>query len=137
MKKFFLMLALLLTSYVISNAQVVIIANKSVNVSKINIATLINIYQLEQTELGGAKVQLFDLNEESGAKQAFYSALGKPASEYKKIWMKKKLTGNGNPPKPVSNEDEMVNKVANTPGAIGFVSASKVNGNVKVILEIK
>ena len=137
MKKIILIISLFLLAFIASNAQVAVIANKSISVAKINLATLNNIYSLEQVDLGGTKVQLFDLAEESGAKSSFYNALGKPAAEFKKIWMKKKLTGNGNPPKPVASEDDMLAKVASTPGAIGFVSASKVNSSVKVILEIK
>jgi len=34
-------------------------------------------------------------------------------------------------------EDDMVNNVSSTNGAIGFVSSSKVSDKVKVLLEIK
>jgi ABC-type phosphate transport system substrate-binding protein len=55
----------------------------------------------------------------------------------KKLWMKVQLTGEGQPPTGVGSEDEVLSKVASTPGAIGFVSSDKVNGSVKVLLTIK
>lgn len=136
MKKIVLFLSIFCLYLNIANAQIAVIANKSIK-EKINLSALTSIFQLDQTELGGSKIVVFDLSEESGLKQAFYNALGKSNSEYKKIWMKKKLTGNGTPPKLVANEDEMLSKVASTPGAIGFISASKVNSSVNVILIIK
>ena len=70
-------------------------------------------------------------------RQKFYSGIGSSWAEMSKTWMRVKLSGSGNPPKQATSEDDMVAKVASTPGAIGFVSKSKVTGDVKVLMEIK
>jgi ABC-type phosphate transport system substrate-binding protein len=57
--------------------------------------------------------------------------------QIKKVWMKLQLTGEGQAPEGLGSDDEVVSKVASTPGAIGYVDAAKVNDNVKVLLEIK
>ncbi|MFZ4619279.1 MAG: hypothetical protein ACOYNS_01870 [Bacteroidota bacterium] len=64
----------------------------------------------------------------------FFASLGKNAMSIRKVWMQKQLTGNGAAPENVSDEDAMLAKVSSTPGSIGFVSSSKVNSGVKVLL---
>jgi len=138
MQKKFLIISLLVFVYAsFSTAQVSVIANKSLKSDKINFTTLKDIYNLDSQSLNGEKVKLFDFSSDNAAKNSFYSALGTTPAEIKKVWLKAKLTGSGNPPENVGNDDEMVNKVSSTVGAIGFVKSSSVNGNVKVLLELK
>lgn len=137
MKKI-LLLALLtiLCCTVKLSAQVAVIANKSVGAGSVDASTLANIYSLDSKNLGGVTLVVLDLGEDNDAKKKFYGFLGKSFADMKKIWLKAKLTGNGNPPVTVSSEDEMIKKVASTPGAIGYVSASKVTADVKVLKKI-
>lgn len=65
-----------------------------------------------------------------------YSKIGKDASTLKKSWLKAKLTGSGNPPVTVGSEADMLQKVANNSGAIGYVDKSKVDDSVKILLEL-
>lgn len=117
----------------LSGQTMAVIANKSVSAGSIDASTLANIVTLDQKQFGGASVVLFDLGEDGGAKSKFYSFIGKSFTDCKKVWLKAKLTGNGNPPATIASEDEMVKKVASTPGAIGYVSVGKVTGDVKVL----
>ncbi|MDP2364538.1 MAG: hypothetical protein Q8M94_12315 [Ignavibacteria bacterium] len=118
-------------------AQVSVIANKNISVKSIDLNTLKNIYELNATEIAGKKVKLFNNDSDNTISDKFYSFFGRSYLEIKKIWLKAKLTGNANPPTSISSDDEMISKVSSTPDAIGFVRSSSVNGNVKVILEIK
>ena len=136
-KKLFIITLLIIVCASLSFAQVSVIANKNLKADKINISTLKDIYQLDSQSLNGEKVKLFDFASDNSAKNSFYSALGTSAAEIKKVWLKAKLTGAGNPPESVSSDDDMINKVASTNGAIGFIKSSSVNGNVKVLMEIK
>ncbi len=139
MKKIIVLLLVLIASSSLSFAgeKIAIIANKGVKANTADLATMKNVYALDVTSLGGTKVKLFDYSSDNPSVQALYGAFGKTQTEYKKIWLKAKLTGSGDPPSTVGNEDEMLSKVASTPGAIGYVPISKVNDNVKVLLEIK
>lgn len=60
--------------------------------------------------------------------------LGKSSSQFTTGWKKLVFTGKGAMPAQVSNEDELVNIVAKTPGAIGYVDASKAKEGVKAIV---
>ena len=47
------------------------------------------------------------------------------------------LSGEGDPPEALTSESEMLKKVANTPGAIGFVSEKNASPDVKILTIIK
>jgi len=51
--------------------------------------------------------------------------------------MKKQLTGEAKAPETIGSDEDVIKKVASTPGSIGYVKASSVTGEVKVLLEIK
>ncbi|MDP4173375.1 MAG: hypothetical protein Q8933_05365 [Bacteroidota bacterium] len=116
------------------NAQVAVIANKSVPVSSINKSKLLDIYSISQKSWSnGEKIVVFDLKSNSSAKDKFYQNIGKSNAELKKVWMRMQLTGGGSAPSSLYSEDEIVSKVASTPGAIGYVELKNVTGAVKVI----
>ncbi len=117
-------------------AQVAVIANKDVAVSSLDETTVKNLYNLVVNEVGGAKVKLFDLTSDTPTKVKFFEMIGKPGAEMRKVWLKAKLTGNGTPPEGVATEDDVVAKVASTPGAIGYVSKDKAGAGVKVLMVV-
>ena len=118
-------------------AQIAVIANKSVAAHTIDMNTLKSLYSLDAREVDGSTVKLFCYKEEDGTTTQFFQALGKSFNDSKKIWIRMKLTGNGEPPTAVGSEEELIEKVASTPGAIGFVQAEKATGKVKILLTIK
>ena len=62
--------------------------------------------------------------------------MGKSSSRMKSIWMKKMLAGEGEPPEAISDEKSMLQKVAETPGAVGFISTENLDDSVKLIATI-
>jgi ABC-type phosphate transport system substrate-binding protein len=126
----------LLIQTVPSNGQVALIANKSVSIASIDRETLKNIYTLESKNIGSLKVVLFDLRDDGVTKSAFYGFMGTTPYELRKSWLRAKLTGTGEPPTLVSEED-ICNKVANTPGSIGYVSTAKTKDNIQIIMNIE
>jgi ABC-type phosphate transport system substrate-binding protein len=130
-------IAILLFASMNAYAQVAVIANKSVSDASISSSKVESVYMLkDKTWSDGKGVILFTLKSDNGTVEKFFSSFGKSSSDMKKLWMKAQLTGEGMAPEALGSEDEVVNKVASTPGAIGFVDAQKVNGNVKVLLTI-
>lgn len=130
------MLILILILTISSYAQVAVVANKSVSDGSVNASKLSDIYILKaKTWSNGQGIVLFTLKDDNTANKCFGS-FGKSSAELKKLWMKLQLTGEGQAPEAVGSDDEILNKVASTPGAIGFVNAGKVNDKVKVLLTI-
>ena len=83
------------------------------------------------------KVIVFDLKPRSETKEIFYDFLDKSPSRMKSIWMKKMLSGEGDPPESIDTIDEILKRVTETPGSIGYVPRSIVTNNVKVVRVIK
>jgi ABC-type phosphate transport system substrate-binding protein len=134
----YILIAFILLGAAAAQAQVAVIANKSVSESSISAGKLNDIYSLRlKTWNNGKEIVPVTLKSDNETSQKFFGSLGKPMMEMKKLWMKIQLTGEGQPPTGVGSDDDMIAKVASTPGAIGFVSADKVNGSVKVLLTIK
>jgi len=120
-----------------SSAQVAVIAHKTVPVSKIKRSELIDFFTYDVKKWSsGEPILVKDLTLKTEVKTTFYNYLGKSPSRMKSIWLKMMLSGEGDPPERIESEEEMVQKVATTPGALGFVSHAKVNDQVKILLTI-
>ena len=112
------------------------IAHKDVPVDTLKKRVLLDFFTGDiKTWKGGGPVVVIDLKPKTATKKQFYKFLGKSSSRMKSIWMKKMLSGEGDPPQSFATEDEILAKIKMTSGAIGFVSRAKVNGDVKILLE--
>lgn len=135
MKIILISMIFLLTIAINAQEKIAVIANKSVAASSVNVSVLKNLFSLDASEIGGSKVKLFDYSSENGASKTLYGALGKSQVEHKKIWMKAKLTG-GKIPSTVGSEAEMLQKIASTPDAVGYIPQSQVTDAVKVLMTL-
>jgi len=123
-----------------SNAQVAVIAYKSAPNTEITSSQLLDFYTGDIRHWSNNDpVVVFDLEPKGKIKKAFYKFLGKSTSRMKSIWMKRMLSGEGDPPEAIKSEEELLQRVAETKGAVGFISYDKVSEDVKVlaIIEIK
>ncbi len=115
-----------------SAADVLVIANKSVGVDEIEKSKLTEIYQ-------GARIQWDDggtirvvMLKSGAAHEAFAeNVIGLSAAKLKNIWKKVIFTGTGTPPKIFRDEAELVQYVAETDGAVGYISATTPHEGVK------
>lgn len=137
MKKLILTIFVFLITIGVSNGQVAVIAHKDVPASELEKSQLLDFY------IGDIKkwsddtpVILFDLKTRTITRQKFYKFLGKTPSRMKSIWMKNMLSGEGEPPKTLDSEEEVMKHVAQTKGVIGFVDAKLVNDSVKRLMII-
>jgi ABC-type phosphate transport system substrate-binding protein len=121
-----------------SSAEVAVIANRSVPVSQVDKVMLLDLYSGDVKEWdNGDPIVLVDLKPKSDVKAAFYDFLGKSASRMKSIWMKNLLTGEGQPPESVETQEAILEKVASTPGAIGYIDHKLVNEQVITLKVIR
>jgi ABC-type phosphate transport system substrate-binding protein len=122
----------------VATAQVAIIAHKSVATASVETDKILDIYTLNSKNWSdGGKITVFDMKVEAAAKARFYAALSVSPVDMQKTWLKKQFAGKGPVPIAVASEDEMLAKVAATPGAIGYVSVDKVTKDVKVLATMK
>jgi ABC-type phosphate transport system substrate-binding protein len=120
-------------------AQTVVIVNESVSTSILTQKELMDIYTLNRAHWDdGSRISVFDLK--SGKpKESFLSHVGMTEDELKRIWLRKQFTGKARPPRALATEEEVVDHVSRTPGAIGYVSerAIKSPSSVRIIAKVK
>ncbi len=120
-----------------SDFEVAVIAHPTVPLDTLSRSDLIDYYTGDRNQWPDeTAVILLDLKPKSATKKTFYDFLGKRPSRLKSIWMKKMLSGEGDPPEVLKSESEILEKVASTPGALSFVSKAISADHVKTLLVI-
>ena len=118
-------------------ADVAVIAHPSVPVDTLTQQGLLDFYTGDiRSWTDKTAVVVIDLQRRGKVKRAFYHFLGRPPSRMKSIWMKNLLSSESRPPESLGTEEEVLTKVAATPGAVGFVGCAKVTDKVKTLILI-
>ena len=108
-------------------------------------SAIISLSNAQVTDIFLGKVNRFpngslavpiDQIEGSPARDEFYATYaGKSAAQVKSLWAKIIFTGRGQPPKAVSNSNEVRKLLATNPQAIGYVERSSVDSTVKILTQ--
>ena len=138
MKKLLLLFILIIPGFVGNvYSQIAVIANKSVPVDSIKKSELLDFYTGDIKKWQDkTPVIVLDLKPKNTVRESFYEFLGKSPSRMKSIWLKKMLSGEGDPPESLNSQEEVLTTVTKTPGAIGFVAQDKTSDKVKTLLII-
>ncbi len=119
-------------------ADVAVVANKAVSVDSITGNEAKKLWLGKSKSLGGASVKLADLVPGDPSRDQFYSTVVKKSEKkLKAYWAKIVFSGKGIPPKAFDSDAEVVDWVAKTPGAIGYVDSAAANDSVKVLMLVK
>lgn len=79
------------------------------------------------------------LDQQEGVKErdSFYAKVAKKSnSQLKSYWSRLIFTGKGQPPRAVSNGDEVKEAIAANPNMISYMNGSEVDSSVKVVLQV-
>ncbi len=121
-----------------SSAQVAIIVNKSVPIKSADSSMVLDIYSLTTKEWpDGTPIIVVTMKGNENTAQEFYQYIRKRPLEMKKLWMRAQLSGESRVPVALSSDEEVVAKVASTPGAIGYVREISTGSMVKIVAIIK
>lgn len=133
MKKFITVLAAMLLS-TSAVAEIAVVVNPA-NASAIDAAAASRIFLGKMKSFGdGSQAEPVAQAAGSAVTEEFNDkVLKKSASQLKAYWAKLVFTGKGTPPKELSSDAEVIAAVAANPNMIGYVSASAVDGSVKVV----
>lgn len=119
-------------------AQVAVIAHLSVQENSLDKNQLYDVFSGEvRTWEDGTKIQVWDLGECGEIRDSFYDFMGIRPSRMKSIWMRRLLTGEGEPPDEAGSQEEMVEKIIATPGSIGYIDMKLIDEQVKLLLVIE
>ena len=129
---FFIVLLGIIPGVCMAN-DVVVITNKSVSTTTLTKNDLSKIYLGKKSSWNdGSSIKFVVLTGDTHA--AFLKDyIGKTESQFSTFWKKQVFTGKGSPPKEFNSDQAMVEFVAQTTGAIGYVSSSADVSKVKTI----
>ncbi len=120
----------------LSKAQeILVIVNKNVTDS-IDLNKISSIYRAEKTKWNDGTQITVTMLTKGDLHEAFAkSVVGLNTNRWIRIWRRIIFTGSGLPPRTFKTETDMVNFIAATPGAMGYITASTPHENVKVIYD--
>ena len=120
----------------IANAGVAVITHPGVKEIGLSKSKLAKIYLGKlKNYSNGKRIKMVDLPKGSKSRKKFYSSVVKKSnSELNRYWSKLKYTGKGKPPKKLESARDVIQWVANTEGAIGYIDGKYLNKSVKVVL---
>ena len=115
-----------------------IVTNTGVSEKVLSVNSLRSIFSMHlKTWSNGTKIRVFVFSDDNQLHQNFSKEkLNVFPYQLRSTWDRLVYSGTGQAPIVVNSAEEMVSKVANTPGAIGYLWRANINENVNV-LEIK
>jgi ABC-type phosphate transport system substrate-binding protein len=117
-----------------AQAQVVVIANPSIKSADVSKADLKDVFTGAAPSLKDGSHAVPVLLKSGAVNDEFLSAyIGKTDAAFKASWRSMVFSGQGSMPKTVDSDAAMVEYVAHTPGAIGFVGKGSPHEGVKVL----
>jgi len=130
---FLLMLGAMYTCVPAGAQDIVIVVNKGVQASEISESQLRDIFTGARSRLDDGSRVVPVLLKGGPAHEVFlHKHVGDNPEEFRARWRKAVFTGQGTMPKECSSENAVLDYVAATPGAIGYVSHTNGDG-VKVL----
>ena len=115
-----------------------VIVNSAYPVSSADNDAIAKVFLSKANALsGGGTLIPVDQSDSSPLRKDFYSKLAnKNPAQMNAYWSKLIFTGQGQPPKAVGGDAEVVSLVAANPSMIGYVHAAAVHKGVKVIAKV-
>jgi ABC-type phosphate transport system substrate-binding protein len=134
-----LLLLASLGSWSTAGAQdVVLVANKSVKISEITYADLRAIFMGTKTRFADGSHAVPVTLKGGPAHEVFLKHyVGEDPEEFRSQWRKVVFTGQGAMPRAFDSESALIEYVAATPGAVGYVSRTSSQDNVKLLAAVK
>lgn len=120
-------------------ADLVLVAHSDAEVDKISREDAINIYMGRLRRFpSGPVAQPLDLLPASPEKALFYHRLvNKELADIDAYWARLVFSGRTSPPPALANQEAVLERVARDRNAIGYLDRTRVDGRVKIILELE
>ncbi|MEA1987678.1 MAG: hypothetical protein U9N57_00555 [Pseudomonadota bacterium] len=134
-KRILFLTAALLFFSLPAQSEMKIIVHNSVSNSSVSTYTLSRIYAMQLKNWnGGQSIKVYMLPSRHKLHREFsLKTLKMPTHQLDRLWNRLIFTGTGRTPEVVSSENEMLEKVRSTPGAIGYVNSNLSLEGIKVL----
>jgi len=117
-----------------ANAQI-LITHPDNNASQLSKNSVRSIFAMRTPHWpDGSPIQVFVLDDQTPIHISFCKhLLGMFPYQLRRVWDRQVFSGTGIAPVTVDTEQEMIEKVASTPGAIGYIMPQNMTSSIKVI----
>jgi len=132
----FILFAFSLNLY--ANELPIVIVNPEAQVQQITPRTLLRIYSMQKKYWpNGKKIKVYTLSHLQQNHQNFVKKILKSQPyQLERHWKRLLFSGIGKAPTQLENEQEMIEKINSSPGAIGYISRN-TNVDSSLILEVQ
>lgn len=129
-----LLTLLLVCNAIEAEAEIVVVVGKNSPIESLSPHEINDIFLGNATSLPKiGKVVPLDRSEDRLRAEFYQDYTGRNLPQIKAHWAKNIFTGRGYPPKTVNSIDELKALLQRNPNAIGYVTADKVDGSLKVL----
>lgn len=126
-------IALLVSSNAVSNEIAVIVhPSNNANLDSSSISRIF-LGKMKSFPGGGSAIAINQIESSTSTKEFNSKVLKRSSSQLKAYWSKLLFTGKGTPPKTANTDVEVAEMIAANPSLIGYIDASAVTGDVKII----
>ena len=117
-----------------NGSQITVIANPSVKGSEFSAADLRDVFSGSSSTLkGGSTVAPILLRQGNAHEEFLARIIGKSDTAFRAGWRSLVFSGQGSMPRTLDSESAIVEYVAHTPGAIGYISRATPHEGVKTL----
>src|SRR6202162_2186049 len=117
---------------------VILVANKNVHITEIKNSDLRAIFRGEKTRFADGSHAVPVTLKGGPAHEVFLkNHVGEGPEEFRSQWRKVVFTGQGAMPKAFDSASALIEYVAATPGAVGYVSRISLQNRVKLLAAVK
>lgn len=127
-------LSVVILCFVAQAQDIVMVANETVAISEISDSELRDLFTGSQTRFRNGSRAVPVIIKGGPAHEVFLRKhIGHTSDSFRTFWRKAVFTGQGAAPKEFSSEEAVLEYIAATPGAIGYVSHLRAAERVKVV----
>lgn len=118
-------------------ADIVVVAHPQSELKNLTKQQVIDIYMGQlQISADGGKIVPYDQPQDSEIRAAFYQNLtGKPVASVNAYWARLLFTGRASPPRQPSDSMSIVDIVAESLYAIGYIDEKDLDGRVSIVFK--
>ncbi len=129
----FLLLQLVVFVQVSEAGDILIIANKDVSASALNRNEIRSIFLGEKIRWDDDRKMTFVILKTKEHDEFLSAYIGNTAAQYLNYWKKMVFTGKSKSPKAFDSPEKLLDYVAETQGAVGYIPSEAYNEKVKII----
>ncbi|MBU0984413.1 MAG: phosphate ABC transporter substrate-binding protein [candidate division Zixibacteria bacterium] len=113
---------------------IVVIVNPSSGLTEATASDISSVFMGKSSTIGSERVAPIDQSADAQPRIDFSDKiLGRTVKKVTDYWAKRVFSGKGEPPTELANDAKVIAHVAETPGAIGYVSAGSLTDAVKAL----